>query len=88
MGTVVYFPRQAVVSHDADGSPAINTQSDSSRRSLTTSTYGAKVTYEVEVGAGGQILLSWLKSRFNNLGEARVTLDNQKPGIKIDGHWE
>lgn len=44
--------------------------------------------YEVDVGNGGQILLSWLSSRFYNLGEARVILDDQKPGVKISGHWQ
>ena len=49
---------------------------------------GSSITYDVEVGSGGQILLSWLKSRRHEFGEARVMLDGQRPGVRISGHWE
>jgi hypothetical protein len=55
---------------------------------MASSSPGSRLSYDVTVGDGGQILLSWLKSKFYNLGEARVILDDQRPGLKISGHWE
>lgn len=56
--------------------------------SMTSSSPGSRVVYDVVVGEGGQILLSWLKSRFYSLGDAKIVLDDQKPGVRISGHWE
>ena len=55
---------------------------------MASSSPGSRLSYDVIVGEGGQILLSWLNSRFYNLGEARVILDGQRPGLKISGHWK
>ncbi|KAK9894864.1 hypothetical protein P389DRAFT_196942 [Cystobasidium minutum MCA 4210] len=55
---------------------------------MASSSIGSRIVYDVIVGEGGQVLLSWLKSRFYNLGDAKVLLDNQKPGVRISGHWD
>ena len=56
--------------------------------SMAANVSGSSISYDVHVGSKGQILLSWLKSRYYNLGEARIKLDGLKPGVKVSGHWE
>lgn len=55
--------------------------------SMASTAPGSKLVYEVTVKEGGQVLLSWLNSKFYNLGEACVTLDEVGPNVRIDGHW-
>ncbi|GAA5875651.1 hypothetical protein JCM1840_003164 [Sporobolomyces johnsonii] len=49
---------------------------------------GASVTYRVDVGKGGAIMADWLRSRFYDLGDVAVYLDNDRSSsVSLAGYW-
>ncbi|GAA6001355.1 hypothetical protein JCM10207_006622 [Rhodosporidiobolus poonsookiae] len=50
---------------------------------------GSSVTFRVEVGKGGTVLADWLQSRFYDLGDVSVHLDNdESSAISLAGYWD
>ncbi|GAA6042096.1 hypothetical protein JCM8097_003107 [Rhodosporidiobolus ruineniae] len=56
---------------------------------LVAETPGSSVTYRVDVGRGGSIYLDWLHSRFYDLGDVSVYLDNDRVNaVQLSGWWD
>ncbi|KAL8290379.1 hypothetical protein RQP46_002637 [Phenoliferia psychrophenolica] len=50
---------------------------------------GSTVTYDIVVGAGGEVLADWLRSRFYDLGNVLIYMDGQKAtGVSLAGWWD
>ncbi|GAA5940836.1 SGNH/GDSL hydrolase family protein [Sporobolomyces koalae] len=50
---------------------------------------GSIVTYEVQVGSGGTIMADWLRSRFYDLGNVAVYLDQDRSkAVTLAGYWD
>ncbi|GAA5939997.1 hypothetical protein JCM10213_004904 [Rhodosporidiobolus nylandii] len=49
---------------------------------------GSSVTYAIEVGKGGAVYADWLHSRFYDLGDVSVFLDNDRAAaVSLAGWW-
>ncbi|GAA5894406.1 SGNH/GDSL hydrolase family protein [Sporobolomyces salmoneus] len=56
---------------------------------LVASKPGSSVTFEIEVGKGGTILADWLRSRFYDLGDVSVYLDEDRSkAVTLTGYWD
>ncbi|KAM0753326.1 hypothetical protein T439DRAFT_323958 [Meredithblackwellia eburnea MCA 4105] len=56
---------------------------------LTADVPGSKVTFDVSVGPGGEVLVDWLQSRAYDLGDVLVYLDGDRAsGVKLAGWWD
>jgi hypothetical protein len=53
---------------------------------------GSTVSYSIKVGLGGTILVDWLRSRFYDLGDVEVYLDQDRGDrskvVRLTGYWD
>ncbi|GAA5850391.1 hypothetical protein JCM8547_001860 [Rhodosporidiobolus lusitaniae] len=56
---------------------------------LVADSSGASVTYRIEIGKGGTVLADWLHSRFYDLGDVSVYLNNDRSSaVQLAGYWD